>query len=286
MSDQQVCNLTQLLSAAYDDAQTVHGNLDLNFEVFCSRVATVIEKHLDGCFAQSNIENFFVRFFLSDLYLSEACAQGNEAAWNRFFEIYQTFLQDLCCYCCASPERAEELADKVLADMFFADRSGRSRIASYDGRIPLSSWLAAVVRNQAINDARLKINQTDSLDLVEGVVDKAFAERIYADYRMQSYSSAIRDSLQVAAHALNDREQLLLLLKYEKELRSNEIAVTLGLSESTLSRQFQAIYKKLREAVTAALAGKHNFNDAAIAECLDEILENPIYSILSCDSGG
>jgi RNA polymerase sigma factor (sigma-70 family) len=280
MSNLQLCNLTERLGAAYSEAQIFHGYVELTYDGFCSRVISIIDKHVGEALTQTSLENFFDRFFLKDVYLSEACAQGSEAAWKRFFRLYKRFINDLCFYCCASPDRAEELADKVLADLFFADRTGRSRIASYDGRVPLSSWLDVVVRHKALDAAALKINQAEPLELLDEVVDQRFAVQIYADLRASAYGKAIRDSLQAAAKGLNDREQLLLLLKYEKQLRSNEIAVMLGVSAATITRQLQAINIKLRDLVLQTLASEHHLNQAAISECLEEILENPIYSIL------
>jgi RNA polymerase sigma factor (sigma-70 family) len=280
MSNTQLCSLTERLDTVFFEAQTFHGYLEITCDVFCSRVTSIIDKHVGEVLTQTNLENFFNRFFLKDIYLSEACARGSEAAWKRFFTLYKTFINDLCFYCCASPDRAEELADKVLADLFFADRSGRSRIASYDGRVPLASWLDVIVRHKALDTAALKINQTEPLELLDDIVDQRFASQIYADLRASAYGKAIRDSLQAAAQALSDREQLLLLLKYEKQLRSNEIAVMFGVSAATITRQLQAIHVRLRDLVLQSLASEHHLNQAALSECLEEILENPIYTIL------
>jgi RNA polymerase sigma factor (sigma-70 family) len=283
MNHVEMLSLPERLRAAFFDARLFHGQLGIDEELFGNRIRSILNKHVGEIQTEAQLDNFFGRFFLKDVYLSEACALGSNAAWSCFYKLYQRFITDLCFYCCPAPDRAEELANKVLTDLFFADRSGRSRIASYDGRVPLSSWLDVVVRHKAIDDADLKINQAEPLDLLGEVVDQRFAWQVYADFRAIVYGGAIHESLQLATQALSDREKLLLLLKYEKQLRSNEIAAMFALSASTITRQLQAISKKLRGLVLENLASGHHLSQAAVDECVEEILENPVYTILPCD---
>ena len=281
MNDMNLTTFASFCHTAFINSQAVHGDLDLSFEVYGNRIAALLEKHCGGDPTPSTLQSFFSRFHLNDLYLSEACAQGSEDGWERFLFVYKIFIQDLCRYCCGAGDRGKELADKVVAELFFPDRSGRSRIGSFDGRVALSSWLDVVVRRKAMDEVRLKDNRCESVDLIEDFVDSGAANRLYTDLRESAYGTLVWETLKKAMRSLSDREQLLLLLKYEKGLRSAEIAVIFGVSASTVSRQLQAIQAKVREFVLATLVDDHGFGEAAIRECVCEAIENPAYSLLS-----
>jgi len=72
---------------------------------------------------------------------------------------------------------AHDLADNILADLFLPDRSGNSRIVSYDGRSSLSTWLRVVISNRAIN-AQRSSGSTQSVELLSDIPDEPALENI------------------------------------------------------------------------------------------------------------
>jgi len=95
------------------------------------------------------------------------------------------------------------------------------------------------------------------------------------------YEEMIEDSLRKSCNCLSDRERLLLLLRYDEELQVSQIARLLGVCPSTITRQLERVHGKLRENVVSALAANHNLQQAAIEECLTDLLDNPSHSILA-----
>src|SRR5262249_55178617 len=104
---------------------------------------------------------------------------------------------------------------------------------------------------------------------------------IDAYLRAGRYEHMIRDAFKSACAALSDRERLLLLLRYDKEIQLSRIARLLQVHPSTITRQLERIYAKLRTNVREILVSGHNLDDMAMEECVTEIVENPNQSILA-----
>ena len=60
---------------------------------------------------------------------------GEEAFVNIQHRAYNDHIDKVSHAVCATHQEARELASSVMAHLFFCDREGQSRIASYDGRI-------------------------------------------------------------------------------------------------------------------------------------------------------
>ncbi|HKY04302.1 MAG TPA: sigma-70 family RNA polymerase sigma factor, partial [Blastocatellia bacterium] len=164
---------------------------------------------------------------------------------------------------------------------FLHDRLGRSRIASYDGRSTLATWLRAVVTNRAINERERRFNNLDCLENVSEPADRSYATRFEAAMRATRYGAMIRDSFQIASRELSERESLILILRYDDMLQAVDIASFLGVHPSTITRSLQQTHKKLRRAVETILHTKYGLGQAAIEECFEHIVETPGHSILA-----
>ena len=219
--------------------------------------------------------------YVIDLYLCVACAQASDFAWRRFFTVYETRIRDFAKFVSGSCDAARDLADNVMADLFLPDGSGTSRIASYDGRWPLITWLHAVVSHKATNQRELKWSTLERMDSIHDVSDGTAVSRIDAALIAHRYAAAINDSFETASASLTERERSILLLRYDEALQVTEIATSLAVHSSTITRQIQQIQTKLGKRVIQVLASKHQLGPAAIAECLSDIVENPRHSLLA-----
>jgi RNA polymerase sigma-70 factor len=273
--------LDELLRQAYADAYSYHGDLGLEADQFAAYLIAIVEKDFRPAVPRSAALSFIDSLHTCDLYLAAACAQHNAAAWSSFMRLYQKYLNDIALSVSPNCDAASELAGSVLVDMFLPDRSGQSRIASYHGRSSLATWLRVIVCHRAINERELKYNSLERIESIPEVAETAEVRNIEAVLRAVRYEEMIRDSLRGGCKCLSDRERLLLLLRYDEELQVSQIARLLGVCPSTVTRQLERVQGKLRENVVSTLATKYKLQQAAIQECVTDLLDNPAHSILA-----
>ena len=273
--------LEELFEQAYCDGYEFHGELGLEAEVFAGYLTAIAEKHLGPGVPRAVTLSFVDSLHICDVYLAAACAQHSPAAWSRFMRLYQKYLNDIALPVSPSSDAAHELADSVLVEMFLPDRSGHSRIASYHGRSSLATWLRVIVCHRASNERERKDNSLERIESMPAVAVTQGVRNMEAVLRSLRYDEMIEDSLRKSCNCLTDRERLLLLLRYDEELQVSQIARLLGVCPSTVTRQLERVQGKLRENVVSTLAAKHNLQQAAIEECLTDLLDNPSHSILA-----
>jgi len=256
-----------------------------------------VQKHL-GTLPSVDAQLDFVKgLHGDDLYLATACAQHSpgmtnghsqscsedaSAAWITLERTYKGFICDLVRFFYSTSFAAQDLADSVFADLFLPDRSGASRIASYDGRSSLSTWLRVVVCNRAINARRCSAS-VKSTDIQVEIPDEPALQNIELTFRAQRYGSALWDSLKSACRALTPRERLILLWRYEDGLQLGHIARLLGIHQSNVTRQLERMQGKLRDEVVAILSQKHGLSRSAIQECIQDVVENPRHKVSILD---
>src|SRR5215472_13648225 len=288
--------LESIITAAYYDGCTRFGDLGLDLQIYSFRIHSIVRKHLGGAPAEKAAIEFVKNLHGGDLYLATACAQHSPGmmngdstpseqasiAWRTLEKTYKGFICDLVRFFYSTSFAAQDLADSVLADLFLPDRSGSSRIASYDGRSSLSTWLRVVVCNRAINARRCSAS-VKSTDIQVEIPDEPALQNIELTFRAQRYGSALWDSLKSACRALTPRERLILLWRYEDGLQLGHIARLLGIHQSNVTRQLERMQGKLRDEVVAILSQKHGLSRYAIQECIQDVVENPRHKVSILD---
>src|SRR5437764_6273307 len=150
-----------LVASAYTEGKTRFGELGLELDTFSARISAILKKHLGPSPGPSETIEFVKSLHGRDLYLATACAKGSPggpsesddyagAAWKMFETTYKGFVADLVRFSYRPSFASQDLADNVVTDLFLPDRSGASRIASYDGRSSLSTWLRVIVCKRSI----------------------------------------------------------------------------------------------------------------------------------------
>jgi RNA polymerase sigma-70 factor, ECF subfamily len=265
----------------YRNGYSFHGDLQVGLKEFEVQLWSIIEKSLGENIASNNAVRILNSLHGNDLYLAFACAQHSPVAWDRFTSIYRKYIHNLTAFVCPVKGLVYELAETILSDLFLPDRSGYSRIASYDGRSSLATWLRAIISYRAINERERKFNGMAQLndDIFEKVDERALLS-IEMALRSSRYRALIIDSLKQVCNKLTDRERLMLLLRYDNCLKLGEIGHLFGLHQATIARQIERVQAKIRQEVVSLLTNKYGLSQAAIDECLAEIVENPGYSLL------
>jgi RNA polymerase sigma-70 factor (ECF subfamily) len=281
MSHSVELSLDKSFESAYHTAYHFYKDIELDIDNFIARLVAVVEKYLGRGAPAVEVTAFIDKLHTNDLYLTVACAQQNEAAWDYFYERYRKYVFNLALSASSSSDAAHELAANVMEDLFLRDRLGRTRIASYEGRSSLAAWLHVIVCHRAINDRELKYNRLEQIECMPEIADSASIRSIEAALRATQYESIIKDAIDLACKCLEYRERLMLLLRYDQGLQVSQIARLLGVSPSTISRHLVRSHENLLEYVKKALSFKYRLQQVQIDECLTDLKENPSYSILT-----
>jgi RNA polymerase sigma-70 factor (ECF subfamily) len=174
-----------------------------------------------------------------DVSLAARCTAGNEDAWQEFLRTYRTFMIEFARRIVGDPNAAD-LVDHVIADLW-----QRRKLAAYEGRSSLRTWLGAVIGHAALN-ARRAWRVKPALPAEQGGVPRD---------RPSDLESAqqFRSVLFEAIRRLPRDDRALLLLHYEQDLTLEQASRVLGSSKSTLSRQLaRARQQVYDEAVSLA----------------------------------
>ena len=259
----------ELVSVRFRSALAVHGDLGVDQHSFRLHVSRVVEKH----FGSTEVEtpallNFVTTLHTDDLLLALGCAKGLNYAWQRFSDQYRKCVADLSRHPSGQGLDLQELGETLWVDLFLPDRSGASRIASYDGRSSLATWLRVVVSNRIINERLRKIACVGNLDAIPEPADP-FALRELEDHpALSRYQPMILSCFADASRCLTKRERLMILLRYEEDLQLGEIARLFAVHQSTITRQMNRAARRLRGEVVRLLVSQYQLNEDAIRECL------------------
>lgn len=281
--------LESLIFHAYSEGRAHFGELGLDLPVYSARINSIVAKHTGLSFDPSLSIAFVKALHGRDLYLTTACAQHSpgknangkasaspqhaDIAWKALELNYKSFVCDLVRFFYRPGFVSQDLADNIFADLFLPDRSGVSRIASYDGRSSLSTWLRVIVCNRSINAQRSSANSKNT-DIPHEMPDKPALQNIELTLRAGRYHDILKDALCSACAGLTPRERLILLWRYEDGLQLGQIAKLLGIHQSNVTRQLERIQNSLRDNVIAVLSSKHGLSMLAINECLEDIVDN------------
>jgi RNA polymerase sigma-70 factor len=263
----------RLVSEAFRRARDSHGDLGLPLEEFRARILAIATRNLRADAAWWSIVDFTAKLNLEDLYLATACSARSDPAWARFLELYRKTLRDMHQFISPGAENPADLADHTVNDMFLPDRSGQSRIASYDGRSSLVTWLRVIVTNRAINERQLAYNRVRRVEPDHDIPDSAGLESLETGIQAGRYGKALSDSIQSACGELGNQDRLIILWRYEEGMQLGQIAKLLGVHQSTVTRQIERMLRRVRADVVSILAARYGLSEAAIDECLASVAD-------------
>jgi len=192
---------------------------------------------------------------LEELALARACATGNERAWQDFISRYRQKLHNMALHITRDGAHAAELADSLFADLYGVNardgnRTRNSKLASYTGRGSLEGWLRTVMSQEFINRYRKQKHTVSLEEQTEAGAQFAAAAPQPAcpsDPRLESATDeALAD--------LSSEDRYTLASYYLDGRTLAEIARTLGLHESSISRRLDRLSTGLRKRILAGCA--------------------------------
>ncbi|MGB0116639.1 MAG: sigma-70 family RNA polymerase sigma factor [Terriglobales bacterium] len=230
--------------------------------------------------------SFCAALRLEELALARACAAGNEQAWHDFISRYRQKLHSMALHITRDAAHAADLADSLFADLYGVNAREdlrKSKLLSYTGRGSLEGWLRTVMAQEFINRYR-KQRHTVSLEeqTEEGV---QFAAAIpepapTSDPRLEAATDE-------ALAELSSEDRFTLASYYLDGRTLAEIAATLGLHESSVSRRLDRLATALRKRILAGLR-THGMSHAQASEALEADVRDlrlNLRSRLTQDSG-
>jgi RNA polymerase sigma factor (sigma-70 family) len=214
---------------------------------------------------------------VTDLELAQACAAGDEAAWERFVREFRPGL-----YRAADAMdptgRARDLADALFGDLFgVREKEGvrQSLFRYFEGRSSLATWLRAVLAQRYIDHIRSHRRLTPLPD-DEGVLVGAREEaRLSVESADDSRCrTAVRAALSMAIGELSPRDRLRLTCYYVQDLTLAQIGALFHEHEASASRHLTRVRRELRVMVEAAMRDTHGYGAEGCADCLRTVMND------------
>jgi RNA polymerase sigma-70 factor len=261
-------DFAELVGNRYRLASSIHGDLGVSLDAFEQHLKKISQRYLGADIPDESLTTFVRSLHTNDLLLSLSCAMGTEAGWQRFHTTYRKYLSDLGRHLLGRSRDLEELGETIWIDLFLLDKSGQSRIASYDGRSSLATWLRVVVSNRVINERQRRGLASSNIDAIPEPADPGAHRAVEAGVVRERYYAMILWAFKRSLGTLSDRETLIVLLRYDQELQLGEIARLFSVHQSTITRQLDRVVDRLRNDVRALLASQYGLNLAQVDECL------------------
>jgi RNA polymerase sigma-70 factor (ECF subfamily) len=229
-----------------------HGaDVGVSAELFTAILGEISTRQLPGA-APAEIRELYVSLRVEELALARACAAGNERAWEVFLTRYREKLYEVAGYIAKENSAARELADSLYADLYGTSlRDGQrvSKLSSYTGRGSLEGWLRTVMAQEYVNRYRRTKRLVSLEEETEEGAQFASPEpevSVPVDVRVEAAIDEMlaelppEDRYVLASYFLDDRTLA-------------DIARTLKVHESTISRKLDKLCKSLRKSLLAGL---------------------------------
>lgn len=219
---------------------------------FTALLCAISAKYLPDAATAKEQQALLASLRVEDLALAHACAAGHERAWEVFLTRFREKLYDVAAYITRETSAARDLADSLYADLYGVNmRDGKrvSKLTFYTGRGSLEGWLRTVLAQEYVNRYR-KQRKLVSLDeeSEEGV--QFAAPEPLPPTTDDSQVAAVTDQ---ALAELPAEDRFILAAYYLDDQTLAQIARTLGVHESTISRKLDRLAKSLQKSILAGL---------------------------------
>lgn len=246
--------------------------LGFSREAFAAMLDGFIRRSFPDSCTLKEREQFLLGLRLEDLVLARGCAQGLEAAWNRFLLLYREKLYRAASAITGNESIARELADSLYADLFgtkVENGERHSKLESYGGRGSLEGWLRTVLAQEYVNRYRKERRTISFEEAMETPARGDITKQVSA-----SDQAKVAQVTDAALAALSSEDQFLLAAYYLDGRTLAEIGRMLSLHESTVSRRIGKMISDLRKRIIKELCRSGMSKQAA-----EEILEMDVRDV-------
>ena len=230
--------LTHILTQAVEAAQCTYEDFETDVEAFVMFIAD-----------KTNAGDGKLPEFVTDLYLTFACARGDERAIRRFECDYGDTIASAVKRLRLDSETLHEVVQVVRERLFVGpDR----KIAAFRGAAPLKIWVRAVATRTAISMMRKQGREVprDDLDVIGPTSDPAL------EHLKKTYRAEFRDAFARAFAELTPRQRNLLRQQLIDGVSVNGLAELYRVHRATVSRWLSAIRLTLLTSTRRILSDK------------------------------
>lgn len=212
-----------------------------------------------------------------ELRLAEHAATGDQAAMAEIMRRHNQQLFRLAVGVLADRAEAEDILQESYIRAF-------ARIGEYSGEGRLGAWLASIVRNVAIDRARVRSRRTQHISLevdMRGMdgsfpLDRARADESASNPDVAVERADVRRLIEGEVALLPDQFRAVFILREIEGLSVEETAEYLGIPDATVkSRDFRAralLKARLGEKIDASLPQAFTFLNQECASLIERVL--------------
>lgn len=178
-----------------------------------------------------------------DIHFARKALEGDEEAFRRLVERYQSSVYTLCTRMTGDRDAAEDLAQEVFIRVF-------KNLAKYDPAYPFSSWIFKIASNLCIDHLRRRRPELLSMDAPVQGEEGDFSRQFISgegDPEEALERQEIGRALAKAIDRLPPRYRLIILLRHQQCLSYEEIAASQDLPIGTVKARIHRARRMLRE---------------------------------------
>lgn len=190
-----------------------------------------------------------------DIALAEACANGDSNAFRRLRD-YESFLVGILRSRGANEFEAKDIVQNLWGDCVpRTDTDKPCLMARYSGASALSTWLATVTTNRLIDSKRRKRIETVN----DSVEEEKFGKYVSStdsnleDDPTRAVQALLHECIQEAIETIDIEHRLMLRLVFIENIQQREIAIMWNISNTTVTRIFQAAMSQVKRKTMNAL---------------------------------
>lgn len=220
-------------------------------EQFLQFVTAVVTKYAADA-AESEQLLLLEKLRIDELILARACSAGNDAAWETFLLRFRASLYECAYRIAGNDATGQEIADELYANLYgIPNRDGRriSKLDYYMGRGSLEGWLRSVLSQHYIDRCRSYAKDVSLEEQVESGASFAACEETAAAAPDPRLAAALDTTLD----ELSSEDRFVLASYYLDRCTLAQLARTLRVHESTMSRRLDRLVTHLRKQVVRRL---------------------------------
>lgn len=295
------------IGAMFDRCHENAPNYGVTKECFASSLNATIGRFLEGSeeISPKELDAFLDQIQADDLFMTIACANGNERAWWDFDHQHRSYMERVAHHLARTDIDATDIVDMVYEQLYgtrIVDGERVSKFSTYSGRGNLRGWLRTVIWHALVDRHRAGHDEV-SLDEMtetvgEGMAHSSFAaplsggeDEMLDQITRDRYRKATVTAIETAFGSLDDHEKLILLYYHVENLKLREIAKLVEnensplrawfqrksnareqnpagrIHESTVMRWLEKCYAKVLQSFSEHLRSNSGLNDTEITIC-------------------